>query len=115
MKKRDPVERLNSSALIDRNQSSALNKSYEKRPISVNLTRIEHNKTSNSRNNFPNQAYPIIYQQNSFIIETSPNFNFTKVKHTPSNIDKVLFHSYRKNYIKITSTLRTSSTVLNKR
>lgn len=94
MKKRDAVERLNSSALIDRKQSSALNKSFDKRPISVNLTRNDQIKSSNSRNNILNQAYPIIYQQNSFIIETSPNFNFTKVKHTPSNIDKVLYHLY---------------------
>lgn len=89
MKKKDAVDRLNSSALIDRNLAGNLNKSFEKRPVSVNLTRPEQNKTSNTRNNFINQAYPIIYQQNSFIIETSPNFNFTKIKHTPSNIDKV--------------------------
>ena len=83
MRNNNQSDKFNLSIIYDK-KSTSINKIIDPRPISANITRV--GKAKNTRNI---QDYPIIYQQNSFIIETSPNYLFSKVKHTPTNIDGV--------------------------
>ena len=85
MRNKDITEKLNMSVLLDKRQNTSINKIFDQRPTSVNITRLPKNNNI-SRNN---QDYPIIFQQNSFIIETSPTYKFNKNKQATSNIDKV--------------------------
>lgn len=86
MRNKNITDKLNMSVIFDKRLNTSINKSIHERPTSVNMTRLLMNPKI-SRNT--NQEYPSIFQQNSFIIENSPNYNFIKSKNIPSIVDKV--------------------------